>query len=101
MKGGDSDADGLLVSSTNKNGKTTTEFVSPTIYYTTDDYYYIDSENVTVYNVNKGYAVFKQIDILYQSKEYTIVKTGTSYGISLYDHIALDGAKINEDDLLK
>lgn len=47
MKGGDSDADGLLVSSTNKNGKTTTEFVSPTIYYTTDDYYYIDSENVT------------------------------------------------------
>ena len=30
-----------------KNGKTTTEFVSPTIYYTTDDYYYIDSENVT------------------------------------------------------
>ena len=41
------------------------------------------------------------IDILYQSKEYTIVKTGTSYGISLYDHIALDGAKINEDDLLK
>lgn len=31
----------------NKNGKTTTEFVSPTIYYTTDDYYYIDSENVT------------------------------------------------------
>ena len=126
MKGGDSDADGLLVSSTNKNGKTTTEFVSPTIYYTTDDYYYIDGENVTagdilvkpdsnetyrvgsdtatlkgVYNVNKGYAVFKQIDILYQSKEYTIVKTGTSYGISLYDHIALDGAKINEDDLLK
>ena len=121
MKGGDSDADGLLVSSTNKNGKTTTEFVSPTIYYTTDDYYYIDSENVTagdilvkpdsnetyrvgsdtatlkgVYNVNKGYAVFKQIDILYQSKEYTIVKTGTSYGISLYDHIALDGAKIND-----
>ena len=106
--------------------QTTTEFVSPTIYYTTDDYYYIDSENVTagdilvkpdsnetyrvgsdtatlkgVYNVNKGYAVFKQIDILYQSKEYTIVKTGTSYGISLYDHIALDGAKINEDDLLK
>lgn len=126
MKGGDSDADGLLVSSTNKNGKDVTEFVSPTIYYTTDDYYYIDGENVNagdtlvkpdssetyrvgtdtatlkgVYNVNKGYAIFKQIDILYQSEEYSIVKTGTSYGVSLYDHIALDGAKINEDDLLK
>ena len=66
--------------------------------------YRVGSDTATlkgVYNVNKGYAVFKQIDILYQSKEYTIVKTGTSYGISLYDHIALDGAKINEDDLLK
>ena len=25
-----------------------------------------------VYNVNKGYAVFKQIDILYQNEEYTL-----------------------------
>ncbi|MGN1177035.1 MAG: HlyD family efflux transporter periplasmic adaptor subunit, partial [Roseburia sp.] len=53
-----------------------------------------------VYNINKGYAVFKQINILYQNKEYTIVETGTNYGLSLYDHIALDGTKINENDLI-
>ncbi|MFQ9085938.1 MAG: HlyD family efflux transporter periplasmic adaptor subunit [Roseburia sp.] len=53
-----------------------------------------------VYNINKGYAVFKQISILYQNEEYSIVETGTSYGLSLYDHIALDGSKVNENDLI-
>ena len=54
-----------------------------------------------VYNINKGYAVFKQIDILYQNEEYTVVRTGTSYGIALYDHIALDGSKVKENELVK
>ena len=45
--------------------------------------------------------VFKQIDVLYQNEEYTIVKTGTTYGIALYDHIALDGTKIDENQLIK
>ena len=53
-----------------------------------------------VYNVNKGYAVFKQIDILYQNEEYTIVKAGTDFGISIYDHIALEGDAVSEDDLI-
>lgn len=26
--------------------------------------------------------------------------TGTTYGIALYDHIALDGSKIHENDLI-
>ena len=29
-----------------------------------------------------------------------IVRTGTTYGIALYDHIALDGSKIHENDLI-
>ena len=53
-----------------------------------------------VYNVNKGYAIFKQIDILYQNAEYTIVRTGTKYGISLYDHIALNGSDVTEGELV-
>lgn len=125
-KGGDSDTEGLLVERTDNKGKRQTEYLSPTIYYKTEEYYYIDSEVVSakdqvirpnstdtytigtdtaslkgVYNVNKGYAVFKQIDILYHNEEYTIVKTGTPYGISLYDHIALDSSKVSEDELLK
>ena len=126
MKGGDSDSDGLLVERIDDEGKRTTEFLVPVIYYETDEQYYVDGEHVSagdriiksdsdsaytvgtdtaklkgVYNINKGYAVFKQIDILYQSEEYTIVRTGTTYGISLYDHIALDGTKINENDLIR
>lgn len=125
-KGDDSDSDGFLVERIDKDGNSTIEFVNATIYYETEDSYYIDSENISaddvlvkqntsetykagsgtatlqgVYNINKGYAVFKQIDILYQNEEYTIVKTGTKYGIMLFDHIALDGSKINENQLIK
>lgn len=126
VKGGDSGSEGLLIERMDSKGKTTTEFVSPTIYYETEEFYYIDSEDVSineriikpdstetyavgtatatlkgVYNINKGYAFFKQIDILFQNEEYTIVKTGTTYGIALYDHIALDGTKVSENELIK
>ena len=40
------------------------------------------------------------IDILAQNNKYTIVDTGTSYGVALYDHIALDGSKIKENQLV-
>ena len=97
-------------------------FINPTIYYESETAYYIDSESVSsgdiivgqdsqstytigtdveelqgVYNINKGYAVFKQINIMYQNGEYAIVEMKTSYGISLYDHIALEGDKVEED----
>ena len=126
LKGDDSSADGLLIEKTGKDGKQTTEFIDPTIYYRTEEYCYIDSEYVQagdriikpdsvdkymigedtaklqgVYNINKGYAVFKQIEIMFQNEEYSIIKTGTSYGVALYDHIALDGSKIQEDELIK
>lgn len=116
----------LCQESVDENGSPITKYISPTIYYQTEEYFYIDSEFVQageqilepstlekytigthigtlqgVYNINKGYAVFKQIEILFQNEEYSIVETGTSYGIALYDHIALDGSKIAEDELLK
>ena len=54
---------------------------------------------VGVYNINKGYAVFKQINIIYENEEYAIIETKTSYGIALYDHIALDASEIKEHEL--
>ena len=108
-----------------KSEKGDDEFIIPTIYYEIEDYYYVDpqdlpkgttlqkpdsqdsylvgSETATlqgVYNVNKGYAVFKQIDILSQTEEYTIVASGTSYGIALYDHIVLQGDEVEENDMI-
>ena len=50
-----------------------------------------------MYCINKGYAVFRHIDVIYQSDEYSIIRNGTDYGISLYDHIALDGSTIIEN----
>ena len=51
-----------------------------------------------VYNINKGYAVFKQIHVLAENSEYCIVDEGMAYGIANYDYIALNGRSINEND---
>lgn len=119
----ESDDRGLLVRQM-IGGKQTEQRLTPTIYYETEDYYYIDNEIVSegdivlltdtlttyqigtdkasligVYNINKGYAVFKQINIIYENEEYAIVETKTTYGISLYDHIALNAQEVTENQL--
>ncbi len=53
-----------------------------------------------VYNINKGYAVFKQVNILCESDDYYIVESGSDYGLSNYDHIALDGSDVDENDVV-
>ena len=101
------------------------EFTDVTVFQETEDSYYIDgsdlkkgdiinkpdsSETMTLestaklqgaYNINKGYAVFRKVEILYQNEEYTIINTGTSYGLSLYDHIALDASAIKENQIVQ
>ena len=55
---------------------------------------------IGVYNVNKGYADFKQINILYQNDEYSIVKANTTYGLNVYDYIVLDGSAVSDDQII-
>lgn len=55
---------------------------------------------IGVYNVNKGYADFKQINILYQNDEYAIVKANTTYGLNVYDYIVLDGTAVSDDQII-
>lgn len=124
-KGGNSNQDGVIKETQTKDGEKKAEFISVTLFYETDDGYYVahnelskgdmilmpeSNEKFTlsttaslpgVYNINKGYAVFKQIEILAQNKEYTIIEEGTDYGLTLYDHIALDCKTIKEDELIK
>ena len=124
QKGNNSSAAGIVIHRVDKNGNITEDFVTPTIYFTTETGYYVDSENLFagdkiikpdssetyivhetgklegVYCINKGYAVFKQIDIIYQNAEYSIIRSGTDYGVDLYDHIALDGSTIVEDTII-
>ena len=121
--GGDSSEPGLMIKHTD-DGENTVKLVNPTLYYETEEFYYVDNEEVSegdlvlmsdsqstyqvgtdkdsligVYNINKGYAVFKQINVIYENEEYAIVETKTAYGISLYDHIALDASEIKENQL--
>lgn len=53
-----------------------------------------------VYNINKGYAVFKNVDVVDKTNEYAIIKKGTINGITLYDHIVLDATDVVEGDLI-
>ena len=53
-----------------------------------------------VYNINKGYTIFRIIQVLYENEEYCIVEEGTSYGLSVYDHIVLNANTVTEDQVI-
>lgn len=53
-----------------------------------------------VYNINKGYADFREISILYQNDEYAIVKSGTEYGLKVYDYIVLNAEYVNDQQFI-
>lgn len=55
---------------------------------------------IGVYNINKGYADFKQIQILNSNEEYSIVKSNTAYGLVAYDYIVLDAESVETDELV-
>ncbi len=123
-QGGNSNSDGVLLQSTNKEGDSITQFLPITVYYEEDETVYLDPNSFEknpvilkpdstetiklnkkkslkgVYCINKGYAVFKQIHILCESDEYYIIEEGNSFGLSNYDHIALDSKSINENDVV-
>lgn len=115
---------GFIRKSENQDGTYKTEFVNATIYASDDNNYYVDmaefdvgdilvmensTQNYTlkdtgqlngVYNINRGYTVFRRIEIIDQNEEYCIVKTKTPYGLSLYDNIVLDSSTVSEDEIL-
>lgn len=117
----------------NENGQPSVEFVTMTLYYADEEYYYVDPKESDfstgqakmamgtylvepdtqerfqigmthtlqgVYNINKGYTQFRQISILYQNEEYTLVEEGTSYGLTVYDHIVLNGEAVDEEEII-
>jgi len=123
-KGGNSNNFGVMRETYTEDGTATVEFIETNIYNETDDEYYVDDMTlrigdyivkpestekypvskrgslIGVYHMNKGYADFKQINILYQNEEYSIVKSNTQYGLSVYDYIVLDATTVNEDELI-
>lgn len=55
---------------------------------------------VGVYNMNKGYADFKQITVKKQNESYAIVESNTAYGLNVYDYIVLNASAVNDDDFV-
>lgn len=114
----------FLRESYNEEGKLVTQNVEAKIYYADDEFYYVDTDNfkpgdyicktdssqkleinkvgtlIGVYNINKGYADFTSITILYSNEEYSIVKSNTTYGLSEYDYIVLDADTVSADDFI-
>lgn len=56
---------------------------------------------IGVYNINKGYADFKEIRILYQNEEYAIVESNTEYGLREYDYIVLNADTVVNQEFIK
>ena len=112
---------GVLRVKYDEQGNETSEFIDVVIYNESDTMYYLGMENlrsgdslimtdsnqrytvsttdslIGVYNINKGYADFRQISILYQNDEYSIVRSNTTYGLNVYDYIVLDSATVDEN----
>lgn len=121
-KGGSSGSNGVLKmnASSSKSSFTNVEIVSETTNYylikETDDIkagdeiikpasstkYTIERDrNITgVYNINRGYAVFRYVNVLSKNEDYAIVENGNDYSIDMYDRIALDADSVKDGELI-
>ncbi len=123
-KGGSNGSYGVTKETFDENGNRVYEFVETTVYNSNEEEFYVDNSNlevgdyickpdsletmavsrsgtlIGVYNMNKGYADFKQVTILYQNEEYAIVNSNTKYGLTVYDRIVLDATSVNDDDFI-
>ncbi len=53
-----------------------------------------------VYNINKGYADFCQIQVVDSNEEYSIVKSNTVYGLREFDYIILNAQSVEDDEFI-
>ncbi len=123
-QGGEDNGTGVMRDRYDDKGNKSEEFVATELYGEKDNMYYLDDSTlrngdtitkpestdkytisktgtlVGVYNINKGYAEFREISILYHNDKYSIVKPNTTYGLSAYDYIVLDASAVKENDLV-
>ncbi|MDO4522869.1 MAG: HlyD family efflux transporter periplasmic adaptor subunit [Eubacteriales bacterium] len=112
---------GLLTETYDTDGSAITKYINATVYEKTENEFYVDTELfhegdyvlmkdsskryqisekkslIGVYNINKGYPIFREITIIDENEEYCIVESNSAYGLAQYDHIALDASAVKED----
>jgi len=117
---------GLLIEEFNtETGTTQYTFYPVDIFYETDGFYYVDGNSFPketyislpdmssrvmlytfinklegVFNINKGYTVFKRIERLKTENDYVLVKKNSKSGLAAYDHIVLDASTAVEDKII-
>lgn len=118
--GGNSSSEGVMVRQDNDS----VEFTSVDIYDSSDGEVCISRDNISegallvkpesnetytvgntkslkgVYNINRGYAVFKKVSILCENDEYYIVQEGEAYGLYNYDHIVQNGSSVDPEEVV-
>ncbi|MDO4614117.1 MAG: HlyD family efflux transporter periplasmic adaptor subunit [Lachnospiraceae bacterium] len=123
--GGDSNDSGFMKMTTNpESGQEEAVFIKTTIYDEENNLCYIDSDDFSVgdiivkpdsnsdrfivretaslegvYNINKGYAIFRRVEMIERNEDYILVKEGTNYGINEFDNIVLDSSKVKESQI--
>ena len=115
---------GFLKLTSGRSGESGTVFTTTTIYDHRDGLYFIDNSSFRagdvliregaekerfiirdtkelegVYSMNKGYAVFRRVQIIDKNEEYCIVEKGVPYSISQYDNIVRDSSKVRESQI--
>lgn len=120
--------EGVLRQIIDADGEKSTEFISVTPYTNEDDpdHYYLSQDTLRdgdvlikpdsaetltlsssltdtltgVYNINKGYADFRQVTKIAENDEYAIVKANSTYGLREYDYIVLNAGSLSPDEFL-
>ncbi|MCR5650621.1 MAG: hypothetical protein K6F86_05510 [Lachnospiraceae bacterium] len=124
LTAGTNESEGFIRRTYLEDGSDSTEFVAADIYNNIDGMLYIDTsvfnsgdviikpdsadtytvqdrDTLTgVYNMNKGYADFTNIEIIKSNTEYSIVSSKSKYDLQVYDYIVLDGDGVNDNDFV-
>lgn len=107
-----------------ENGEKSTEVVTVTVYNEEDGNVWLDQDALRngdtldkldsndtttvaqtgqltgVYNINEGYADFRQVTVIAENDEYAIVESDSAYGLREYDYIVLDASTMTPDEFL-
>ena len=122
--GGSTTETGFLKVTRKDDGSEEVTFVSPTLYELKDGRYYVDTSEFSagdviikdgsssdrfivrdtaalegVYSMNKGYAVFRKVNIIDKNEQFCLVENGTSYGITQFDFIVENSSDVKESEI--
>ena len=116
----------LLRETFNKDGSSVVRRITAKVYSRKDNYYLVDTSlfkegdyvqmidtskkfqiqdsNIEtiqgVYNINKGYAIFREVTIIDENEEFCIAEPNNVYGLAAHDYIVLDASTVDADDLV-